>query len=101
MYKQYFHVVSNDSKNVRVRCVLCGHIVVVEKHFHLKEHTTSNFMKHLSAVHKNAKLVAKEAEKPEKRQRRRNTDDNKPKRQLHIARCIWPLPSCDGMASYM
>ena len=57
--------------------------MVVAKHFSPLK-TTSNFKKHLSAVHKNAKLVAKEAEKLGKRRQRSDTDDNKPKRQCTL-----------------
>ena len=50
--------------------------------------TTSNFKKHLTTVHKNAVLVAKEVEQPEKRKQRRDTDDHDndsdPKRQCTL-----------------
>ena len=83
MYKHYFHVVSEDSKNLRVHCILCGG----GNTFSSTTNITSNFKERLTAVHKNTKLVAKEIEKPEteKRWRRSNTDDSEPKR---FARCI-------------
>ena len=58
MYKHYFHVVSEDSKNLRVRCILCGG----GKTLSSTRNTTSNFKKHLTAIHKNVKLVAKEVD---------------------------------------
>ena len=59
MYKHYFQVISEDSKNLRVRCILiCGG----NKTLSSARNTTSNFKKHLSSVHKNAKLVAKSIE---------------------------------------
>ena len=55
MYKHYFQVISKDSKNLRVCCILCGG----NKNLSSARNTTSNFKKHLNSVHKNAKLVAK------------------------------------------
>ena len=82
MYKHYFHVVSEDSKNLRVRCILCGG----GKTLSSARNTTSNFKKHLTAIHKNVKLVAKEVDKPEteKRRQRSDTDDSEPKRQCTL-----------------
>ena len=82
MYKHYFHVVSEDSKNLRVRCILCGG----GKTLSSARNTTSNFKKHLTAIHKNVKLVAKEVDKPEteKRRKRSDTDDSEPKRQCTL-----------------
>ena len=50
-------------KILRVRCTLCGG----SKTLSSARNTTSNFKKHLNAMHKNAKLVAKEVEKPDKK----------------------------------
>ena len=58
MYKHYIQVISKDSKNLRVRCILCGG----NKTLSSARNTTSNFKKHLSSVHKNAKLVTKSIE---------------------------------------
>ena len=82
MYKHYFHVVSEDSKNLRVRCILCGG----GKTLSSARNTTSNFKKYLTAIHKNVKLIAKEVDKPEteKRWQRSNTDDSEPKRQCTL-----------------
>ena len=61
-YKHYFVLLSENDKNLKVRCTLCsGNITLL-----CARNTTSNFKKHLSAVHKNAVLVAKEVEQPEK-----------------------------------
>ena len=81
-YKHYFQVVTEDSKNLRVRCTLCGG----SKTLSSTRNTTSNFKKHLNAVHKNAKLVTKEVEKPDKKRQRSDTDDSKPKRQCTLTR---------------
>lgn len=83
-YKHYFVLLSEDEKNLKVRCTLCSG----NKTLSCARNTTSNFKKHLSAVHKNAVLVAKEVEQPEKRKRRRNNDDHDndsdPKRQCTL-----------------
>ena len=83
-YKHYFILLSEDEKNLKVRCTLCSG----NKTLSCARNTTSNFKKHLSAVHKNAVLVAKEVEQPEKRKRRRGTDDHNndsdPKRQCTL-----------------
>ena len=63
-------LVSEDAKNLRVRCTLC----VGNKTLSSAKNTTSNLKKHLNSVHKNTELVAKEVEKPEKRKRRNETD---------------------------
>ena len=79
-----FVLLSEDDKNLKVRCTLCSG----NKAISCARNTTSNFKKHLSAVHKNAVLVAKELEQPEKRKRRRDTDnysnDSDPKRQCTL-----------------
>ena len=62
-YKHYFVLLSENYKNLKVRCTLCSG----NKTLSCARNTTSNFKKHLSAVHKNAVLVAKEVEQPEKR----------------------------------
>ena len=80
IYKHYFQVINEDSKNLRVRCILCGG----NKTLSSARNTTSNFKKHLSSVHKNAKLVAKKVEKPGKRWQRSDIDDNEPKRQCTL-----------------
>ena len=59
-YKHYFVFVSEDAKNLRIRCTLC----VGNKTLSSAKNTTSNFKKHLNGVHKNTVLVAKEVEKP-------------------------------------
>ena len=83
VYKHYFEVVSEDSKNLRVHCKLCGG----SKTFSSARNSTSNFKKHLNAVHKSVKLVAREVEKPENKQRRSvDTDDSEPKRQCTLTR---------------
>lgn len=83
-YKHYFVIVSEDAKNLRVRCSLC----VGNKTLSSAKNTTSNLKKHLNDVHKNAVLVAKEVEKPEKRKRRNETDgdcnNGEPKRQCTL-----------------
>ena len=74
----HFHVISEDSKNLRVRLILCGG----GKTLSSARNTTSNFKKHLTAIHNNVKLVAKEVDKPEteKRWQRSDTDDSEPQR---------------------
>ena len=62
-YKHYFILLSESDKNLKVRCTLCSG----NKTLLCARNTTSNFKRHLSAVHKNAVLVAKEVEEPEKR----------------------------------
>ena len=83
-YKLYFFFVSEDAKNLRVRCTLC----VGNKTLLSAKNTTSNFKKNLNGVHKNTVLVAKEVEKPEKRKWRNETDgdcnDGEPKRQCTL-----------------
>ena len=83
-YKHYFVLLSENDKNLKVRCTLCSG----NKTLSCTRNTSSNFKKHLSAVHKNAALVAKEVEQPEKRKRRRDTDDHDndsdPKRQCTL-----------------
>ena len=83
-YKHYFVLLSENDKNLKVRCTLCSG----NKTLSCARNTTSNFKKHLSAVHKNAVLVAKEVEQPAKRKRRRDTDDHDsdsdPKRQCTL-----------------
>ena len=54
-YKHYFQVISEDFKNLRVHCTLCGHIKTLLS----AKNTTFNFKKHFNAVDKNVKLVAK------------------------------------------
>ena len=49
-----------------MRCTLCGE----SKTLSSARNTTPNFKKHLNTVHKNAKLVAKEVEKPDKKRKR-------------------------------
>ena len=73
-YKHYFVLLSENDKNLKVRCTLCSG----NKTLSCARNTTSNFKKHLSAVHKNAVLVAKGVEQPAKRKRRswRDTDDH-------------------------
>ena len=65
-----------------MHCTFCGG----SKTLLSARNITSNFKKHLNAVHKNAKLVAKEIEKPDKKQRRSNTDDSEPKSQCTLTR---------------
>ena len=79
IYKYYFQVINEDSKNLRVHCTLC----CGSKTLSSARNATSNFRKHLNAVHKNAKLVAKEVEKPDKKRRRSDTE---PKRQCTLTR---------------
>lgn len=83
-YKHYFVLVSEDAKNIRVRCSLC----VGNKTLSSAKNTTSNLRKHLNSVHKNAVLVAKEVPKPEKRKRRNETDgdgnNGEPKKQCTL-----------------
>jgi len=62
-YKHYFVLVSEDAKNLSVRCTLC----VGNKTLSSAKNTTSNLKKHLNGVHKNTVLVAKEVKKTEKR----------------------------------
>ena len=62
-YKHYFVLLSEDDKNLKVCYTLCSR----NKTLSCARNTTSTFKKHLSAVHKNAALVAKEVEQPEKR----------------------------------
>ena len=62
-YKHYFILLSKDEKNLKVRCTLCSG----NKTLSCARNTTINFKKHLSAVHKNAVLIAKEVKQPEKR----------------------------------
>ena len=83
-YKHYFVLLSENDKNLKVYCTLCsGNETLL-----CARNTTSNFKKHLSTVHKNAVLVAKEVEQPEKRKQRRDTDDHDndsdPKRQCSL-----------------
>ena len=86
-YKHYFKVVSEDSKNLRVHCTLCGG----SKTLSSARNSTSNFKKYLNTMHKSIKLVAKEVEKSEKkRQRGMDTDDNEPKRQCTLTRNFIP-----------
>ena len=83
VYKHYFKVVSEDSKNLRVHCKLCGG----SKTLSSARNSTSNFKKHLNTVHKSVKLVAREVEKPENKRRRSvDTDDSEPKRQCTLTR---------------
>ena len=57
-YRHYFTVVEEGEKNIRVHCTLCvGH-----KTLSSANNTTLNLRKHLSTVHKTAKLVAKEVQ---------------------------------------
>ena len=58
VYKHYFKVASEDSKNLRVHCTLCGG----SKTLSSARNSTSNFKKHLNTMHKSVKLVAKEVE---------------------------------------
>ena len=58
-----FKVISEDSKNLRVHCTLCGG----SKTLSSARNSTSNFKKHLNTMHKSIKLVAKEVEKSEKK----------------------------------
>ena len=46
IYKHYFQVISEDSKNLRVHCTLCGG----SKTLSSTRNTTSNFKKHLNAA---------------------------------------------------
>ena len=78
VYKHYFKVVSEDSKNLRVHCKLCGDCKTLLS----AKNSTSNFKKHLNVVYKNVKLVAREVEKPENKRRRNvDIDDSESKRQ--------------------
>ena len=82
-YKHYFKIVSEDAKNLRVHCNLCGG----SKTLSSARNSTSNFKKHLNTVHKSVKLVAREVEKPEKKRRRSvDTDDSELKRQCTLTR---------------
>lgn len=95
IYKHYFQIVSEDSKNLRVRCKLCGG----SKTLSSARNTTSNFKKHLNTVHKNAKLVAKEVEKPGKKRRISDTDDTEPKRQCTLTRNQIPAQKMRSLLS--
>ena len=85
-YKHYFVLLSENDKNLKVHCMLCsGNKILL-----CAKNTTSNFKKHMSAVHKNAVLIAKEVEQPGKGKQRRDTadgdydNDNDPKRQCTL-----------------
>ena len=56
---------------MKVCCILCSG----NKTPSCAKNTTSNFKKHLSAVHKNAVLVAKKVKQPGNWKRRRDNDD--------------------------
>ena len=93
VYKHYFEVVGEDSKNLRVHCKLCGG----SKTLLSARNSTSNFKKHLNTVHKSVKLVAREVNKPEnKRRRSADTDDSEPK-ELHPCTkdAVFTIRICD------
>lgn len=73
--------------------------MVVAKTLSSARNTTSNFKKHLNAVHKNAKLVAKEVEKPDKKWQRSDTDDSEPKRQCTLTRNQIPAQKMRSLLS--
>ena len=82
-YKHYFILVSEDEKNLRFRCTLCGG----NKTLSSAKNTTSNLKKHLNSIHKNTTLVAKEVDKSEQRKRRLEADgdgNDDPKRQCTL-----------------
>jgi len=60
-YKHYFVLLSEDAKNLRVRCTFCAG----NKTLSSAKNTTSNLKKHLNSIYKNTTLVAKEIEKSE------------------------------------
>jgi len=96
VYKHYFKVASEDSKNLRVHCTLCGG----SKTLSSARNSTSNFKKHLNTIHKSVKLVAKEVEKSEKKRRRSmGTDDNEPKRQCTLTRNSIPAQKMQSLLS--
>ena len=74
-YKHYFILLSEDEKNLKVCCTLCSGNKTLS--YAIARNTTVNFKKHLSAVHKNAVLIAKEVKQPEKRKRLNNDSDQK------------------------
>ena len=82
-YKHYFVLVSEDEKNLRFCCTLCGG----NKTLSSAKNTTSNLKKHLNSIHKNTTLVAKEVDKSEQRKRRLEADgdgNGDPKRQCTL-----------------
>ena len=96
VYKHYFKVASKDSKNLRVHCKLCGS----SKTLSSVRNSTSNFKKHLNAVHKSVKLVAREVEKPENKQKRSvDTYDSEPKRQCTLTRNFIPAQKMQSLLS--
>ena len=78
-----------------MHCTLCGG----SKTLSSARNTTSNFKRSLNAVHKNAKLVAKEVEKPDKKRQRNDTDDSKPKRQCTLTRNQIPAQKMRSLLS--
>ena len=96
VYKHYFKVVSEDAKNLRVHCNLCGG----SKTLSSARNSTSNFKKHLNTVHKSIKLVAREVEKPEKKRRRSvDTDDSEPKRPCTLTRNSIPAQDMQPLST--
>ena len=91
IYKYYFQFVSEDSKNLRVRCTLCDG----SKTLSSARNTTSNIKKHLNTVHKNTKLIAKEVEKWQ----RSNTDNREAKRQCTLTRNQIPPQKMQSLLS--
>ena len=55
-YRHYYIFLSEDAKNFKVRCTLCaGNKMLLSA-----KNTTSNLKKHLTSIHKNTTLIAKE-----------------------------------------
>ena len=92
-YSHYFKVVEEGSKNIKVRCTLCP----PNKTLFSAQNTTSNFKTHLTRVHKNMVLVAKEVPQANGKGKRKKVSDDhhseasQPKKQCTLSSNSVPL----------